>query len=506
MLKLLRKKGVAKKIIWFIAIVIIISFGFFGTAYLLTGQGTARYAGKIYGKKIPIEDFNKVYQNTRIQAIRQYGNNLNKVAHLLNLDAQTWDRLILLHEADKRKIRISNDEIVASIQEDPSFRSKEQFDILLYNRILRSLNIRPRDYEENVRDNLKIVKLYKEVASQVTISEDEVIEEFKNLNEKVQVSYIFVANDTFKNEILPTEPEIEQYYQDHREEFLLPPSINVSYITLNFPEEPTTAVNNDSSETDPALEPQNEKIREQANHLFEKLLINPDMEQLAKDHALIVKTTGFFSMEQPNLTLGWSYDLLDKIFQMEVNEIHEPFETSSGLIIMQIKEKRNAYIPEFKEAAAKAREKVVAEKAKSVARNKAGEYLEVLKAELDKSQVKDFPKSAKSLGLEIYQTPVFNRGQYLPQIGISKEFQETAFGLSLDKPLSGVVEVDKGFCLLHLDNYIPADEDQFDLSREELAQKISNEKQSAAFGNYIMQLRVKADLTDNIPRLRDIAE
>jgi len=51
MLKQLRQKGVAKKIIWFIAIIIIISFGFFGTASLLSNQNNTGYAGKIFGKK-----------------------------------------------------------------------------------------------------------------------------------------------------------------------------------------------------------------------------------------------------------------------------------------------------------------------------------------------------------------------------------------------------------------------------------------------------------------------
>ena len=69
-------------------------------------------------KKISVEDFNKVYKNAHIQAVRQYGYNLNKVAHLLNLEAQTWDLMILLHETEKRKIKISNKDIVANIENE----------------------------------------------------------------------------------------------------------------------------------------------------------------------------------------------------------------------------------------------------------------------------------------------------------------------------------------------------------------------------------------------------
>jgi len=220
MLKLLRKKGVAKKVIWVIAIVIIFSFGFFGTAYLITGSGKTNYAGKIFGKKVSIEDFNKVYQNSRIQAIRQYGSNLNKVAHMLNLEAQTWDRMILLHEAKKRKIKVPDNQIIRAIEEDESFRKNNQFDVLLYNAILRNLQIRPRDYEENVRDNLKISELYRQVTSSVTLSDESVFKEYQKRNEKIQTSYIFVSFESFKDEASMEPSEIEQIREEMTIELL----------------------------------------------------------------------------------------------------------------------------------------------------------------------------------------------------------------------------------------------------------------------------------------------
>lgn len=103
MLKILRKKGVAKKIIWFIAIVIIISFGFFGTASLLSNQRNTGYAGKIFGKKISFDQFEKVYGHVAIQALIKYGDNFNKIREHLDLESQTWDRLIMLHEAKKER-------------------------------------------------------------------------------------------------------------------------------------------------------------------------------------------------------------------------------------------------------------------------------------------------------------------------------------------------------------------------------------------------------------------
>ena len=508
MLKLLRKKGVAKKVIWFIAILIIFSFGFLGTAYLITGNNAPGYVGKIFGKKISVEDFSKVYQNARIQAVRKYGYNLNKVAHLLNLEAQTWDLLILLRETKKRKIKIPNNEIVKAIEEDNSFQKNNQFDVLLYNTILRNLQIRPRDYEENVRDNLKIAELFKQVTSSVILTEEGVLKEYQNRNEKIQISYILVLSNLFKEDIMPDASSIEQHYQDNKSDFLVPPSVNVQYLTFNFPELDESSQDSDSQTADnpdraAKLEEEKDAIRDQANAIFQKLLVNPNMEEIAEKHSIEVKTSGFFSMEQPNLTLGWSYDLLNRIFQMNLSEVNEPIETTTGLSIVQIKEKRDSYIPEFGNVRDKARSAVADEMAKDVALKKTEEYLEAMKEELNKTKLKNFPEAAKALKLEIHQTPVFNRGQYLPQIGISKEFQEAAFNLTNGNKLSNVVEIAKGYCILHLDNYIPIEESEYEKAKEELAKTISQEKQNTVFGDFVAQLRIESGLIDNIPELQN---
>ncbi len=109
---------------------------------------------------------------------------------------------------------------------------------------------------------------------------------------------------------------------------------------------------------------------------------------------------------------------------------------------------------------------------------------------------------AQSLKLEILQTPVFTRGQYLPKIGVSKDFEEAAFALTKDSPLSPVVETAKGFCILHLDEYVPAQAEQYEAEKKGIAQQLFNQRRTETFGNYVTQLRLKANLVDHIAELR----
>ena len=133
MLNILRKKGLAKKIIWIIAILIIISFGFFGTAYLLNSNSNQDVAGKVFGKNVSLEEFKQVYHHTDIQAMLNYGKNYQSFKQFLNLENQTWDRLILLYEAKRRHIQIPDDRVVKTIESFPFFQRDGQFDTLLYN-------------------------------------------------------------------------------------------------------------------------------------------------------------------------------------------------------------------------------------------------------------------------------------------------------------------------------------------------------------------------------------
>ena len=485
MLKFLRKKGVAKKILWVIAGVIIISFSFFGIQGILTGNGP-RYAGKIFGKNISFAEFDRVYRDVSIQAIIRYGDNYSNVRPFLNLESQTWDRLILLYEAKKRNIKIKNEEVVRAIEEYPFFQRNGQFDTLLYNDILRYVfKTKPRDFEESIRDTLKFSKIFEQETANITLQEDEVFAAYKEKNEKIQVSYAFIPFEPFKKDVVVDEAQAQQYYTDHKLDFLLPETINVEYIELKFPETADASVI--------------ETIRKAADSVFQELVANPNIREVAGRHNLEVQISGFFSAEQPNLELGWSFDLLSKIFKLDVHQISGPFETAHGYHILQVIEKRNSSIPDYAQIKDKVTEIISQNKAIEIARQKSNEYLAIIKTELEKTPVNNFSETVKAAGLEIDQTPLFTRGQYLPKIGISNAFEDAAFGLNETSKISGIVQTTNGFCILHLDHYEPASREDFEKKKQTLGDELLADRRSETFNIFLNGMRTRAKLVDYLP-------
>lgn len=483
MLKILRKKGVAKKILWVVAIIIIISFGFFGTAYLFTNPPS--YAGELFGRKISQDEFEKIYNHTRIQAIVRYGKDFYQIQSFLDLKTDTWDRLILLHEADKRKINATDEEVVKAIEEYPFFKRNGQFDNSLYKNIIHNiLHVKEREFEESVRDSLKFSKLFDEETSQVTVPDQEIFEAYKKKNEKAQVSYVFIDPQQFKNQTAIQDEQLQQYFNEHKNEFFAPAMLNVEYILLPF----------DQTQGEEALD----GIRKKAQSLYEEAAGNSDLEEAAQKNNLKVETSGFFSLDQPNLSLGWSYDMLNQIFQLEPNQIKGPIETEKGFYILKLKEKKEAHLPEYAEVKDKVKEALQNEEAKKIASQKALDYSKTIQEKYAESKVKDFPALVKSLNLEPAQTPIFSRGNYLPQIGLSKDFQETAFGLNEENKISNIVETPKGYYILHLDSYSGVDAEQFTKEKETFSEELSSARKNEVFTDFLTRLRLKAKVVDNL--------
>ena len=501
MLKLLRKKGVAKKVIWFVAIVIIISFGFLGTAYLLTDSSQASYAGKIFGKKIEIDEFQKMYEQVRIQAIMKYGDKFRDVQQYLDLENETWDRLILLDDVNKKRIRVSNEEVVKAIEEIPFFQRDGQFDTLLYNDIIRFVfRIKPREFEESMRDTLKFSRLFENVTDKIEVSEDEIFDEYKRLNEKVQISYVLFDPAKFTNEALFDEKKSKQYFESSKISFILPASINISYLEIPFPEE-NENVEDNLKESDGSGNERN-SAQQKAQAIYEDLLINPKIDEIAQKQQLSVKETGFFSIENPNTSLGWSFEMLNDLFNHQEGQIAGPYETKNNFVILKIKNKKDSMMPTYDDVKEQVKEAFIKQEAKVIAKNKANEYLQLIKQQYIEAESKDFSEIIKAFDLEINQTPIFNRGQYLPKIGISLDFEKAAFSLNDKKRLSSVVSAEPGAYILHLDKYIPAEKDAYHDKREDIINKLLNEKRNDSFGDYLNQLRAKASLESNLENLR----
>jgi hypothetical protein len=227
MLKLLRNRKTAKKIWIGLAVIIIPAFAFWGFGGAGRDHGESAIAGKIFGRNISNLEFKKALVAVRTMAVMQFGDRLPEIEKYLNLENQAWERLILLHEAKKRRISVSDSEVIQQIQDIPYFRDKNGFNNKVYQSTLRYvLRLQPRAFEEQIRQNLILTKLYNQITQNVKLTGEQIRQDYLKVNQELSIYYISSLFSEFAKTIKPGDKEITDYFNQNKAMFKEPPAKN----------------------------------------------------------------------------------------------------------------------------------------------------------------------------------------------------------------------------------------------------------------------------------------
>lgn len=520
MLKILRMKMRAI-LIATIAIIVPAFLFSFGLDHYLGRERPATVIARVDGEEIYYQQFYNAYREAgeRQRAIR--GEGWSKEIEK-QVEKEVLEQLIraklLRQEAKRRRLRVNDKEVLEEIKSRPHFQREGKFDRNLYLRIMEFSRISPKDYEEEVRNDLRIRKLLRQVVEGATISDEELREAYVKRNERIRVQYLLFRGDDFKDSITINEDELKKYFQGRREKFRIPDRINAEYIMVSFrPEEMEVKEEEivnyyqqhykkevpDASPEEPSPTPLEEvraeirdilanrkaeaRARKEAEDLAFDLFDRIAWEAMVKEGKLKVKETGFFARGEVIKDLGWAPDFVAATFALEEDEVSEAIRTPRGYAICIVREKIKSYLPQLEEVKTKVEEAVRDKKARELARVKAEESLEKLKGG------NDFQEVAKELSLEVKDSQFFSRGGFIRGIGFSPPFAETAFSLQ-EGGISPVVEVDQGFAILKMEAKEEIDEEKYALEAEEFRKTLLPWKQMEIYNQWYQALREGANI------------
>ena len=479
MLKLLRNKKTAKKIWWFLAIIIVPAFVLWGSGSMTRSQREKTSPViRIFGKNISPLEYQEAQEAARNQMIIQYGEDLTEAKKYINLEQQALQRLILLAEAKRRKIQTSDQEVIELIESYPFFQKNGKFNNVIYTQTLQYvLRAQPRAFEEQTRQNIAIFKLYKQVTDQVTLSDAEIKEEYLKSNEELSVYYISASFLDFAKNITPSEEETSNYFSANSFKFKQPLSFNIEYILIN-------AKDRKDAET----------INETVKNIVARLRKNEDFLKIAQELKLSIKETGLFAQTDPIPQIGWSADILSLISKAKTGQYLPPVYSDNNYYIMMVKERKESYIPDFAVIKDKAKEALIKDKAEETAKEKIENCLAKLK-ELYAANPKEvnLAKVAQEYGLKFNSTGLFKYGSYIENIGSSDSFWMATHNLK-EGELSDLISMPSGFYILKLQARIPIDEKKFELDKTEFSKKLLAEKKEGFFFNFVKELQRKSQL------------
>ena len=450
----------------------------------------------VNGESILYGEYRSEYFNMLEQYRKSFGDNLDdKLIKLLRVEKNALDQLInrkvILQEAKKLKLKVSDKELNNAIKDYTAFKINGKFDIKFYKRILAANRMTPEKFETDRRK-----KLRKIILSAVKVSDNEALEWYKWSNSSVNIDTVLFSPDKYKD-INPSEEEIKKYFDDNKDRFKTESKIKVRYLKFN----PDSYKSNikmsadavkDYYEADPEKYIQPKTV--EARHILikveqgaEKSVVEEKRKKAAdiagyakegKDFAELAKKYSEGPSKDKGGDLGaFTEDSMvkpfaDKAFSMKPGEVSDPVKTQFGWHIIKVEKVNEKSMTSLKDATPDILNQLMGEEADRIAYDEAIEVLDISEGGNDLLQAADERK------MKLVTTDFITRNQ--PQNGVKEgiKFTSTAFEL-IDDEVSDVYDFGNGYYILQVADRKPEVVPPLEDIKAEVTVDLKNEQQDA---------------------------
>ena len=522
MLRILREHA-SSWILKFILLAVAVTFILWGGSSLIK-EKKVTYAAKVNGVTIEWKEYNDAFQNATKQYREALGPSFSeKMIEELHLKDKILDDLIakiLIHQEAKRLgLSIPDEELSGAIESVPAFQVNGQFDKRNYERFLRLNRMTPEEFEQSQRESLLISKAVSLIKmNEGKVSEAEVLETYLFENERIGLTFLKVAPDSFKGQVNANEIEIKDTFQKHQEEFRIPTFVQIQYLLFRPSDfESKAQVSSDeikryyNSKKDTYKIPKQVRVRDilikagsqdtsdqleakkkKAEEILEKAKKTKDFGSLAKQYSEAENALkgGDIGWIQKG-TLGEQIESI--LFSMKAGDLSGVLAARDGFHILKIEEVKEEKQKSFEEVKDQILQALKKEKAKAEASRKAEDAFYSL------FRNRDLEGYSREKDVPIKTTGLFKEGDEIPDIGKSPLFYSSAFSLKLGE-ISPVVNIPPNFYILKLVNKKDSRIPPLDEVKEEVRRKViglkADEKARQVAEDLLNQIRAGKNIRE----------
>ncbi len=205
-----------------------------------TDQGTPNEAVVTVGDlEVSVGEYQRAYSRQRQLYSRLYQGRLDEnMIRQLGLEEQVLDSLVIERlvelEADRLGLTISDEAVAEAISTSPDYQVDGRF---IGGDELRSLlqlrGVTEQAFAESLRRQLLRERLEALVGDGVVVSDSEAEREFRRQTERVELEYVLVPTERFRDEIEPTDEAVASHFEKERDTYRIPEKRIVSYVLLD---------------------------------------------------------------------------------------------------------------------------------------------------------------------------------------------------------------------------------------------------------------------------------
>jgi len=514
MLKSMRKNLKSlSPILWAVVAAFIISiFAVWGGAGRLGEGRDPNIIATVGNTKISTDAYvNNLRQ--RIESLQRQFKELNaSFIQQLNLPQQVLEQLIqqelLIQIAEDMKLKTSDDELREKIKSYPVFQKDGKFiGFEEYKRILQWNRIPLSEFEESLKKEILMDKVVKMLTAGVSFTQNELLENYKNMNESVRMEFVPIAiasieseNDIsleekqaffernkdnykipekreadfvffnieeFKKDVELSESEIEEYYNNNKPQFSEPEKVRVSRIYIPY------------EGKDKAL------VLTEMQNIYSRINEGEDFGNMAKIHSKDGKAGdsgdwGLFEWR------SLSEREQEVITELEAGGMSQPLELEEGVAILKITEKEDAIQKPLDEVRDQITNILKDQKARELIEKR------VVTLENNARKEKSLDVAAQKMGYKIKSTgPVADAESFAEDIDPSGSISTALFGLEVNE-ISNPIYTYKGTGLAQLRGITPPRAALLEEVEDQVEKDLTAEKKKEKA--YDKMMSIKADL------------
>lgn len=367
-------------IAWVIVGLIILTFALFGIDQYAKGDKIVVVA-EVNGEDVTANEFLTLYSRQQARLKNQFGEMYDQVVKDEQLRDEVMDALIesevVRQWADSHNMMISNQQLSATIESAEVFQKDGQFDQQLYQDILLQNGLNVARFEHEQRQFL-IENQNRQLTMASAISNDTQLAQLAALQfQQRNVNYLRVDQRPFMQQAQITDDEIQTYYNKHKEDFITPEQVVLSYVLLSK-KDLADKVNVDDATLKRFYQENKDQFtqpeKRQASHILVKVdaesqdaeaqkTIKEIQAKLAdgEDFAALAKT---YSDDPGSANMGGDLGLFQQgmmvpafdkaVFSMKLNEISDPVKTEFGYHLIKLTKIEPKKIQSFNEVKAEA--------------------------------------------------------------------------------------------------------------------------------------------------------
>lgn len=467
-----------------LTLIIAVFILFMGQGYRIgKAEGDIATVGEV---RVTLQEFQLAKSRNETYFRNQFKGQMNEqLLKALDIPSMTLRQLVdgaaLRNEAQQLGLHVPDEAVADSLRRIEAFQRGGVFSPTVYREMVRSQGMSTGTFEESVRRDMLGSQLADIIRRGAHVSEDEAYQEYMRRERKMTLSYLEIDTQPLTEQVTIDEEGLAKFFADHGENYRRPESISLKYLPYRIADYAAkTPVSDDEIAEYYDVHKTSEYSREEqvgARHVLKRAAKDADeatkkaardaIDAIAKrlaggeDFATVAKAE---SEDPGSAAKGGDLGYFghgrmvppfeQAAFSLEPGKISDVIETDFGFHILQVYDKKPAGIAPLDEVKDEIRTKI----AEQNASDKVFED-----AAADAAGIADgatIDTIAKERSAAIEETPVFTKGDTIPNLGDSTPFFDAA--ATLDKPgaaASQPVKVGRDYYVIALasrkESYVP---------------------------------------------------